>query len=112
LKKGTQQLANVTVAIDADKEFSDADRRNGLEYAGRVSFKWVSFRHIGEIGSKPSNWQDNSDSFGAILTDLHLEKYKNGEWKVSPSTLSLGFSFDDKIYKKPECSQIPQALLK
>jgi hypothetical protein len=110
-EKETLQFDNVTAAIDSDREFSDADRKNGLEWSGGVSFKSTSYRHMSETGSEPSKWVDIGES-EIYLPDLHLEKYLNEEWKVSPVSFSLWSSLNSKAYKKPECSQIPQALLK
>jgi hypothetical protein len=98
------QFSEVTVS-SYSKEFTDADIRNGLEWHGNVNYWSVSIRTMSEKESDPSQWQDSYSSFF-----LFLNKYKNGEWKIS----GIGKKYEDVYidYKKPECSQIPQALLK
>jgi hypothetical protein len=99
------QLSEVTASVNSNKEFTDADIRNGLEWYGNVTYSSVSVRRMSEKESEPSQWQESYSSFF-----LFLNKYKNLEWKIS----GIGKKYEDVYldYKKPECSQIPQALLK
>jgi hypothetical protein len=94
-----------TATVNSDKNFTDADIRNGLEWHGKVTLSWISIRRMSEKENEPSKWEDFNSSFVP-----YLNKYKNVEWEISRMD---GTYLDGlKSYKKPECSQIPQALLK
>jgi hypothetical protein len=118
-RKFYYQYSQVTAGVSSNNDiFTDADIRNGLEWSGSVSYLAVSMRNIGETENEPSKWISLSNGkvfFGDIFA-VGLSKNKNSEWKSLACETEPIFGCQEhhqvKDFKKPECSQIPQALLK